>query len=312
MNIRTTILAISLLMVAPAIFAQDGYEYYLEKARQNIVAGDYQAAGKVYGIYKQLTNKEDLEIERQLSKLETQNQSQSQGQSQSQTVQQPAQDKSDRDEVREPLQETVAPMEFDWVDLGLSVKWARYNLGASSQEDRGDYYAWGEVDTKPRYAWSTYSYWVVSSGESLQTIKFIKYNNSSLRGVAADHKTQLDLSDDAARTKLGGTWRIPTQEEFKEMMSKCEREWTMINNVKGMKFTSTVSGHKDKWIFLPAAGFYDGVSLKEDQAVGNYWTSSLYGSFPYYAFNVFFLPGLAYPVFYYYRFFGLSVRPVCD
>lgn len=157
------------------------------------------------------------------------------------------------------------------IDLGLpsGTKWACCNVGASKPEDYGDMFAWGETSTKSNYDWSTYR-WCNGSSNSLT-----KYNTKSYRGTV-DNRTQLELSDDAARARWGGSWRMPTIAELTELKDNCTYEWTTIDGVKGGKFTSRVNGHS---VFLPAAGFHSGLrssaSLSYRGEVGYYWSSSL-------------------------------------
>ncbi|MBQ5370375.1 MAG: T9SS C-terminal target domain-containing protein, partial [Bacteroidaceae bacterium] len=118
----------------------------------------------------------------------------------------------------------------EYVDLGLSVKWATCNVGADSPEDYGDYFAWGETSPKSTYDWSTYK-WCKGAYDNLT-----KYNTNSGFGTV-DNKNQLDLSDDAARANWGGSWRMPTDEEFIELGEKCSWKRTTQNGVKGYKVT---------------------------------------------------------------------------
>ncbi|MBQ9362325.1 MAG: Ig-like domain-containing protein [Bacteroidaceae bacterium] len=155
------------------------------------------------------------------------------------------------------------------VDLGLSVKWATMNIGASSPEDYGDYFAWGETTAKDTYNWSTYK-WCNGSYDT-QT----KYCTSSSYGTV-DNKTVLDLEDDAARANWGGSWRMPTDAEWTELQTNCTWTWTSQNGVYGRKVTAS-NGNS---IFLPAAGcrydsYFAGVG-----SYGYYWSSSLDESRP--------------------------------
>ena len=155
----------------------------------------------------------------------------------------------------------------EYVDLGLSVKWATCNIGASKPEEYGDYFAWGETSTKSTYDWSTYKY--CNGDYDLLT----KYCNNSSYGNNGftDNKTQLELSDDAARANWGGNWRIPTKEEWSELENNCTWIWTTLGDIKGYKVTSKKNSNS---IFLPAAG-YRGDSLSDADSSGNYWSSSL-------------------------------------
>ena len=194
------------------------------------------------------------------------------------------------------------------VDLGLSVKWASFNLGASSPEGYGDYFAWGETTPKDNYSWSTYK-WCMNGRSSQLT----KYCNDSLCGYNGftDNKSVLDPEDDAAAVALGGSWRMPTLSECQELLDNCTKTWTTLNGVYGRKFTSNKTGYTDKWIFLPAAGYRDGASLNDAGADGGCWSSSLYTDNPYFAYCVYLFSA---NVYWYsdYRYFGQSVRPVTE
>lgn len=184
-----------------------------------------------------------------------------------------------------------------YVDLGLSVMWATCNVGADSPEDYGDYFAWGETSPKSTYNWSTYK-WCEGSSSTLT-----KYNSKSSYGTV-DKKKKLDLSDDAARANWGGSWRMPTYDELKELKTECTWTWTTHNGVKGYKVTSKVNGNS---IFLPAAGYRYDCSLEDAGTYGYYWSSSLRtGS---YARCLFF--GSSFVDWNIYRYDGRSVRPVC-
>ena len=150
------------------------------------------------------------------------------------------------------------------VDLGLSVKWANMNVGANAPEEPGDYFAWGETEPKDYYDWSTYK-WCNGSSNTLT-----KYCIDSRYGTI-DNKTTLDLSDDAAHANWGGTWRMPTVDEIKELVNSCSWEWTTQNGVNGQKAT----GPNGNSIFLPAAGFRLIVDLNDMGSYGFYWSSSL-------------------------------------
>ncbi|MBO5013833.1 MAG: hypothetical protein J6C57_07310 [Paludibacteraceae bacterium] len=187
----------------------------------------------------------------------------------------------------------------EYVDLGLSVKWATCNVGTSKPEDYGDYFAWGETTTKSTYDWGTYKH---CNGSSYS---LTKYNNSSSCGTV-DNKTQLELSDDAARANWGGVWRMPTDAELTELREQCTWTWTTQNGVNGYKVTSKGNGNS---IFLPAAGYRNGSSLYYAGSYGDYWSSSLTDS-PSYAWYVFFNSGNV-DRYGNNRYIGRSVRPVC-
>ena len=144
---------------------------------------------------------------------------------------------------------------MEYVDLGLSVKWAKYNLGASKPSDYGNYYAWGETEPKTDYTWATYKWGTENN--------FTKYN-------ATDGKIVLDPEDDAATAKLGSPWRMPTWDEIKELLNNCTWTWTTQDGVNGCE----VKGPNGNSIFLPAAGYRDRSELDYAGSRGYYWSSS--------------------------------------
>ena len=189
----------------------------------------------------------------------------------------------------------------EYVDLGLSVKWATCNVGASKPEEYGDYFAWGETQPKTTYDWRTYKW---CNGTCFTQTK---YCTDSYYGTV-DNKTQLELSDDAARANWGGNWRMPTREERDELLNNCTWKWTTQNGVYGYKVTSKKNGNS---IFLPAAGYRFVSSLYYAGSYGDYWSSSLYSGYPSDACNLDF--GSDYVVrVSYTRYYGFSVRPVCQ
>lgn len=193
-----------------------------------------------------------------------------------------------------------------YVDLGLSVKWATCNVGANKPEGYGDYFSWGE--TQPKYGCSEGNYkWYNRTWDSRDTLT--KYCTSSSYG-AVDNKTQLDLSDDAARTYWGGSWRMPTEAEFTELREQCTWTWTTQNGVKGYEVTSMKSGYTNQSIFLPAAGYRSGSSLVTEGYEGHYWSSSLSAVASSNACRLEFESDGVYSSGYS-RYLGLSVRPVC-
>ena len=151
-----------------------------------------------------------------------------------------------------------------YIDLGLSVKWATFNVGAKKPEEYGDYFAWGETNTKRNYNWLTYK-WCTGTPRNIT-----KYNNN---GIA------LDLVDDVAHVKRGGSWRLPTKIEIEELRKKCSWIWTSVNGVRGYRITSRVSGYTNRSIFLPAAGFIDDWGTKSVGSYGCYWLNSVESSY---------------------------------
>ena len=188
-----------------------------------------------------------------------------------------------------------------YVDLGLSVKWATCNVGATKPEEYGNYYAWGETEPKTLYKWSTYK-WCNGSYDT-QT----KYCTSSSYGTV-DNKTVLDLADDAARANWGGAWRMPTDAEWTELRKNCEWTWTSDYNGTGVA-GRIVTGLNGNAIFLPAAGYRVDVDLSSAGGSGYYWSSSLRMDSPLDAWYVYFFSGNVFRGSEC-RLCGQSVRPV--
>ena len=194
---------------------------------------------------------------------------------------------------------------YGYVDLGLpsGTLWAYTNIGASVPEEYGNYYAWGETETKETYDWSNYRY--CNGSENTLT----KYSNDQSYGNEGftDTLTVLEAEDDAATANWGNNWRMPTQTEMQELIDNCDTTWTTQNNVAGMLFTSRNNGNS---IFLPAAGIRNDSSLGDAGSYGYYWTSSLRTDFPYDALKLNF-NSVDYSMYDNERDYGLSVRPVC-
>ena len=211
-------------------------------------------------------------------------------------------------EIRDLLTTTGSSNGHDWVDLGLSVKWAICNVGASSPEGYGDYFAWGETQLKTDYSWLTYKFRV--RGDNRDNLKFNKYCTLSSYWYSSnpmDNKTVLDPEDDAAHVNWGGSWRMPTDEEWTELRTKCTWTWTTKNGVDGR----TVTGPNGNSIFLPAAGSRYDADLYYAGSYGYYWSSSLSTGGPDDAWYVCFGSDDV-DRNYYYRCRGFSVRPVTE
>lgn len=157
-----------------------------------------------------------------------------------------------------------------YVDLGLSVKWATCNMGADSPEEYGNFYSWGETWTKDEYTWFTYGF---GNGDNRQR-QLSKYNLNRSYGPV-DNMTTLDFSDDVAIVKWGAPWHVPSKENMEELRTKCKWTWTTLNGVKGYRVTSKVKGYTDRSIFLPAAGLMQMDFLTNDGYRGVYWANSI-------------------------------------
>lgn len=181
-----------------------------------------------------------------------------------------------------------------YVDLGLSVKWATCNIGASSPEEYGDYFAWGETEPKEVYVWSTYK-WCNGSQNTLT-----KYCTNKEYG-AVDNKITLELEDDAAHVNWGGEWRMPTKAELEELRTKCTWLPAKINGVSGREIT----GPNGNTLFLPYSG-YCSEGKYPGGGTGHSWssTSSAYNAYK----LVYSWDG--YYVFADLRCFGFTIRAV--
>jgi hypothetical protein len=191
---------------------------------------------------------------------------------------------------------------YGYVDLGLpsGIKWAVCNVGAEYPWGYGGYYAWGEIEEKEDYCWETYE-WCNGSSSTMT-----KYCTDSNYGTV-DNKTVLDPEDDVAHVKWGGSWRMPTLDELKELKNNCTWQWATQNGVNGYK----VTGANGNSIFLPAAGYCYGTDLYGSGSGGCYWSSSLDGSGSDYAYSLYFYGGNC-DWDYGYRCRGRSVRPVSE
>ena len=210
----------------------------------------------------------------------------------------------------------------EYVDLGLpsGLKWATCNVGASKPEEYGDYFAWGE--TVPYYSsqdpltwkegksagydWPSYK-WCKGSYKTLT-----KYCNNSEYGNDGftDSKTTLVAEDDAASYQWGGIWRMPTNDDFEELLATkdnttdytwtwCDGGWQIVRNSTGAT------------LFLPAAGYRYLTILYDVGSHGGYWSSSLNTGGPYDAWDIYFSSGNV-NTYDNARYIGFSVRPVCQ
>ncbi len=172
-----------------------------------------------------------------------------------------------------------------YVDLGLRVKWATCNVGATDPSDYGDYFAWGEIKPKSEYTTDNSVTWGKNMGSIAGNPQY-----------------------DAARANWGSSWRLPTKDEIDELISnKCKWEWTTLNGHRGYK----VTGPNGNSIFLPAAGYRYGASRDYDGEYGNYWSATPYEVNTSNAYDLDFYSDDFYR-YWYYRYYGQSVRSVSE
>ena len=163
--------------------------------------------------------------------------------------------------------------QYENVDLGLpsGLKWAKCNVGATSETDYGSYFQWGDIEDKSNsdYNWATYKY----CNGSYNTMT--KYCTDSSYGTV-DNKTTLEPEDDTARANMGGDWRMPTKAEFQELITYTDNKWIDDfdgNGTKGYKFTSKKD--TSNYIFIRASNLYDDISTYVQDTSYGVWSSSL-------------------------------------
>ena len=185
---------------------------------------------------------------------------------------------------------------INYVDLGLpsGTLWATKNIGADNPEDYGDYFAWGETKPKSIYSWNTYKWYKTK----FLLPKMKKYGT-------VDNRSELEFEDDAAYVNWGSEWCLPSLEQIKELKEQCKWEWTNYKGKNGCK----VTGPNGNTLFLPAAGYRSGTSLKNVGKTGGYWQRSIHSTF---SSNAYFLTFRSGSIEWDgdFRFYGSSIRPV--
>ena len=202
------------------------------------------------------------------------------------------------------------------VDLGIvmthedgttyRVYWGKCNVGANTPEETGEYFAWGEVESKKSYDWDNYKYWNAAKAD---VTKYAVPDPDTYIGPAI----RLDLEDDVAHKRLKGSWRTPTMGEWLALMSQCD--WTYEKSGKhgGYRVTSRVNPENS--IFLPIGGMMFGDVLYDygGDATANYWSSNvnLVHSINawYFTFNRTLVSKAQGSLC---RYYGLNVRPVAE
>ena len=198
-------------------------------------------------------------------------------------------------------------VQHEFVDLGLSVKWATCNVGADEPWDCGAYYSWGETKTKELYNVTTY---IHCNGTIHAQTKYCNIDTYGDEGFA-DNRTTLVAKDDVAHVSWRGKWRMPTTSEFRELVDNCTWTWTTQNGVNGMELRSNKPGYTDCSIFLPAGGSLIGDEVSNLGISAIYWTSSLNTNFPYLAYRLYLNSNGPAILDDGYRSYGYCVRPVC-
>lgn len=158
-------------------------------------------------------------------------------------------DEMDREKLINKI-DNISENNYKYVDLGLNVKQATCNVGATDPKEYGDYYAWGETSTKDTCTWNNYKF-----GSTLN-----KYNSR-------DSITTLEAADDTATQNWGGKWHMPTNKEWTELRTNCTWTWTTLKGIHGYEVKSKIN---DNSIFLPAAGFCSDDCLNDIDDNGYY------------------------------------------
>ena len=234
-----------MLVLSQAMYAQD-YSNYLQKARQRLAEGDCDKAEISYNTYKELANKTDKEIERQIRAC-----------------------KGDTGGNN-----TSTYNGHEYVDLGLpsGTLWATCNVGATTPEGYGYYFAWGATKPKTTCDWDTYMYAKGGNDELTKYCSSFKYGHNGF----TDNLTVLQPGDDAATANWGIGWCMPTKEQWEELYKNTEHTWKAWNGVNGCLF----KGKNGAVLFLPAAGYRWDDELDSVGNYGLYWSSSLYTDNP--------------------------------
>lgn len=211
---------------------------------------------------------------------------------------------------------------YEYVDMGLSVDWATCNIGATRPEGYGYYFQWAGTtaygaDRKPieggsaaNFGWnSNCPYWVSDTEVSSKWTKYTATDDYSSTGIA-DNKLSIESIDDAVRVQLGDEWRMPTKEEYQELIDACNIKWVEDYNgtgIKGRLFT--LKTDSSKTLFFPAAGYLHGTFQVSKNAIGDYWASSLDSSNSYKGAHLGFHQNSCYTD-YHDRYLGFSLRAV--
>ena len=195
----------------------------------------------------------------------------------------------------------------EYVDLYLpsGTLWATCNVGAASPEDYGDYFAWGETESKEDYSWSTYKW---CNGTSNTLTKYCSDSSKGYNGFT-DDKVELEPEDDAATANWGSGWQMPSWNQCEELIhsSYTTTEWTTQNGVYGLRITSKANGNT---IFLPAAGYWNVTLHGYVGSNGHYWSRLLDKSDSNSAYSLYFGSDNVDTDRSYGRYYGFSVRPV--
>ena len=189
------------------------------------------------------------------------------------------------------IQSQTAAAPTGFVDLALpsGLLWCEHNIGATSPYEHGLYFSWGNVIGHAE-----------GSGYDFSDAVYAQTPGAALTG-----NVPVNTTYDAARHNMGAPCRLPTVDEFQELNSNCDSEWTDEDGVAGRRFASRINGNS---IFFPALGNYDGTSLNYRGSYGNYWSSSYVSATS--AYDLYFNSSDVNPANYYFRRCGFTARAV--
>lgn len=201
----------------------------------------------------------------------------------------------------------------EWVDLGLQsgTLWATCNVGANSPEEYGDYFAWGEIQSKDIYNYDTYRHFLATP-KTKNGFTVTKYCGSFPPGSQdfsefgpVDNRVELEPEDDAATVNWGENWQTPSLDQLDELFHSGSTiiTWTTINGVSGRSITSKKNGNS---IFLPAAGHYSEKNWINKNPTQSYWTRTLFDPVLAFSFDLYNPNSLGWN----FRYMGMTVRPV--
>ncbi len=222
--------------------------------------------------------------------------------------------------------QTGNTLDYPSIDMGLGVKWAKYNLGSRYEDLPGSYFAWGETNSRQWYGEKRQDY-IWEAKAALTGYSMIEDNDKVTIQPAWIHTkyssgelNSMEMVDDAASFILKGTWRIPSREDFRQLIDNCSIKWTEVppgipdgskdSYVRsGYLFSSRINGNT---LFFPLTGYQENFreecSLFQTDRFGGYWTSSLKGTS---AYAMVLTPDEAKLATISDKSYGLNIRPVC-
>lgn len=200
---------------------------------------------------------------------------------------------------------------YEYVDLGLSVKWATCNVGAALPQNYGNFFAWGETTDKDIYLWDSYRF--MTNGyhywEGINKYQVADYQKDGVwydgDTFVGDNQRTLTSTDDAATATWGEGWRMPTQAELNELVTKCHWRWISDGYRKGY-----LVERNGRAIFIPAAGCAYEYAYYGTGSYGYYWSRELTASYTQYAYSLY-INSREHSIGFDDRSYGLTIRPVC-